>query len=81
MTNLEKYNHIFEDIFPDNTIELSQLTYQSIEEWDSIGHMGLITSLEDEFDIMFETDDIINFSSYQKGIELLKKYNIHIEND
>ena len=41
--------------------------------------MGLISELEDAFDIQFETDDIVDFSSYEKGIELLKKYNVIVE--
>ena len=34
--------------------------------------MGLIACLEDAFDIMMDTDDIIDFSSYEKGIEIMK---------
>ena len=54
------------------------LEYNSIEEWDSIGHMGLISELEDAFDISFDTDDIIEFSSYTKGLEIMKNYGINI---
>ena len=41
-----------------------------------IGHMTLIATLEEKFKISFETDDIVDFSSYLKGIEILKKYKI-----
>ena len=54
------------------------LKYESIPEWDSIGHMALIAELEDEFDISMEMDDIIDFSSYIKGIEIIKKYDIPV---
>ena len=54
------------------------LEFNSIEEWDSIGHMGLIAALEESFDISFETDDIVEYSSYKVGIEILKKYNVEI---
>ena len=54
------------------------LKYESIQEWDSIGHMGLIAELEDSFDISMELDDIIDFSSYEKGLEIMKKYYIEI---
>ena len=40
--------------------------------------MGLISAIEDSFDIMFDTDDIIDFNSFEKGIEILKKYNVEI---
>ena len=52
------------------------LVYQSVPQWDSIGHMGMIAALEEAFDIMMETDDIIDFGSYNKGVELLAKYNV-----
>lgn len=38
--------------------------------------MSLIAELEDTFNIMMDTDDIIDFSSYKKGMELLSKYGI-----
>lgn len=54
------------------------LKYNDIPEWDSIGHMTLISELESEFGISMETDDIIDFSSYKKGKEILKKYKVEI---
>lgn len=77
MTNLEKYNQVF-----CNTLELTEdkltgLKYQQVELWDSVGHMTLVANLEDTFDIMMETDDIIDLSSYEKGKEILAEhYNI-----
>ena len=56
-----------------------ELEFNSIEEWGSIGHMGLIAALEEAFDISFETDDIVEYSSYKKGLEILKKYNVEIQ--
>ena len=75
----QKYNEAFRVAFEINDSQLgSELKYESIQEWDSIGHMSLIAELEDAFDISMEMDDIIDFSSYDKGIKLLKKYNIDI---
>ena len=78
MNNLEKYVNAFvEGLGVDKSIVNSQLEYQAIPEWDSVGHMGLVAALEDAFDIMMDTDDIIDFSSYDKGIEILStKYNV-----
>lgn len=78
MNNLEKYNKVFTDCFEIGESQLETLEYQQIDAWDSVGHMGLIAALEDEFDIMMDTDDIIDFSSYQKGKEILAKYEIEI---
>ena len=55
------------------------LEYQGVPSWDSVGHMGLISEIEDAFDIQFETDDIVDFNSYEKGIELLTKYDVVVE--
>lgn len=76
MTNLEKYNNVFKESFMVEEIQLEELIYQSVVSWDSVGHMGLIAQLEETFDIMLDTDDIIDFSSYKIGKEILKKYDI-----
>lgn len=73
MTNLEKYNNAFITTFEITENQLAGLKYQDIEAWDSVGHMGLIAALEDAFDIMMDTDDIIDFNSYEKGKEILSK--------
>jgi acyl carrier protein len=54
------------------------LTYQSVDSWDSVGHMELIARLESDFDIMIEMDDVIDFGSYEKGKQILQKYNVTI---
>lgn len=77
MTNLEKYNKVFCESFEISEEQLPGLQYQQIELWDSVGHMTLVANIEDAFDIMMETDDIIDLSSYEKGKEILtKNYNI-----
>lgn len=78
MTNLQKYNKAFIDTLSIEEEKLNDLTYQSIDAWDSIGHMGLISAIEEEFGITMDIDDIIDLSSYKKGIEILKKYNVEI---
>ncbi len=79
MSAKKSYDNAFIDCFGVNAIQLNaDLTYQSIEEWDSVGHMALVAQIEDVFGIMLEMDDIIDFSSYTIGIETLKKYGIEI---
>ncbi len=78
MSNLEKYNEIFCENLQVATDQLPNLKYQGVELWDSVGHMTLMAALEDAFDIMLDTDDIIDFSSYEKGKEILKKYEVEI---
>lgn len=77
MTNLEKYNAAFMDSLELTEDQLNGLEYQAITAWDSVGHMGLVAAIEDAFDIMMDTEDIIDLSSYEKGKEILtKNYNI-----
>ncbi|WP_172257020.1 phosphopantetheine-binding protein [Saccharibacillus deserti] len=75
--NEQKYKKAFIESFnlPDTT-EFEKLEYNTFEEWDSIGHMQLVAALETEFDIMMDMDDIIDFSTYEKGKEILKKYEV-----
>jgi acyl carrier protein len=79
MSNKEKYDQVFIESFSIDSSQLNEnFVYQCVPEWDSVGHMGMIAGLESAFDIMMETDDIIDFGSYTKGIELLAKYNVVI---
>lgn len=79
MSNLEKYNKAFTETFEITEDQLPGLKYQDIQAWDSVGHMTLIAAIEDAFDIMMDTDDIIDFSSYEKGKELLSKEEYGVE--
>jgi len=80
MTNREKYNQSFVECFSVTEDVLNEeFVYQCIPAWDSVGHMGMIASLEDAFDIMMDIDDIVDFSSYTVGIEKLKNYDIVID--
>lgn len=78
MNNLEKYNNAFIESFGVTADQLPGLAYQAIDTWDSVGHMQLIAALEDTFDIMFDTDDIIDFNSYEKGKEFMTKYEVEL---
>ena len=77
--NSKKYKSAFvESLNIKEKIVNDKLKYNEIPEWDSIGHMTLISGLEESFGITFETDDIIDLSSFEKGQEILaKKYKIN----
>ena len=77
MSNKQKYQDIFIKSLSINSNKFNEnLKYNEIPEWDSIGHMTLMSGLEEGFGITMDTDDIVDFSSYKKGIEILKKYKI-----
>lgn len=79
MTNKEKYEQVFMDCFDVEKSALNaEFVYQCIPAWDSVGHMSMISAIEESFDIMMETDDIIDFSSYTKGMELVAKYGVEL---
>lgn len=71
MTNLEKYEQAFCESLEITKEQLAGLEYQQVASWDSVGHMGLVAAIEDAFDIMMDTDDIIDLSSFEKGKEIL----------
>ena len=79
MSNLETYNRIFTETFEVPEDILVGYKYQDTPSWDSVGHMTMIASLEDAFDIMMDTDDIIEFASWEMGKEILKKYDVEIQ--
>ena len=79
MSNKAKYDEIFMETFEISADQLNEsLKYQSIETWDSVGHMSLIAALEDTFDIMMDMDDIIDFGTYLTGIETMRKYGVEM---
>ena len=79
MENKKKYKEIFIKSLSIKENDFSEeLKYNEIPEWDSIGHMTLMSGLEEGFSISIETDDIVDFSSYKKGVEILKKYKINV---
>ena len=78
MSNSEKYAKIFVKIFSVSKSKLKKLKYQSIPQWDSVGHMSMISGLEEAFKITMDIDDIVDFSSYEKGKKILKKYKVKI---
>ena len=49
------------------------LAYNSLKEWDSVAHMALVVELESEFDVMFDTDDILGMSTVAKAREILTR--------
>ena len=79
MNNKQKYKDIFiKSLVIESKKFNENIKYNEITEWDSIGHMTLMSELEEGFSITMETDDIIEFSSFKKGISILKKYNVEI---
>ena len=78
MSNKSQYDNIFIEMLAIDKGQLQGLEYNSIPQWDSVGHMTLMAALEEAFSIMMDMEEIIDFSSYEKGIEILNKHNVVI---
>lgn len=79
MTNIEKYNQAFVEVFGVNEAVLNDsFAKDSVDGWDSVHQLNIIALLEESFDIMFDPEDIMEFTSYGKGRELLKKYEVEL---
>ena len=76
MSNYDKYVDVFVKTFEIDKGAVENLAYQEIQAWDSVGHMGLIAAIEETFDIMMDTEDIIDFDTFEHGMEILKKYDV-----
>ena len=53
-----------------------ELAYNSIPEWDSVAHMALVAELERSFDVMLDTDEIIDMSSFGKARQILARHGV-----
>ena len=79
MTNLEKLNKIFCEVFSvDESALNDEFNNCSVEGWDSVRQLSLTSSVEDEFDIMLDAEDILEFNSYKNAKDILVKYEIEI---
>ena len=79
MSSDKKYKEIFiKSLNLKNSDFNENIKYNDVAEWDSIGHMNLISALEDEFKISIDTDDVVEFSSFKVGKKILKKYKVEI---
>ena len=79
MTNIEKLNKIFCEVFSADEAALNEnFNNCNVEGWDSVRQLSLTTAVEDEFDIMFDAEDILEFTSYDNAKKVLAKYEIEL---
>lgn len=57
-------------------VDWDTVRYQQVEGWDSLAHMAVVAELEDTFDVLFETDDIVDMSSFERALEILRGYGV-----
>ncbi len=79
MTNLEKLNNIFCEVFSvDSNVLNDSFNKDNVDGWDSVRQLSLTSSVEDEFDIMLDAEDILEFTSYDNAKTILAKYEIEL---
>lgn len=44
-----------------------------LERWDSVGHVVLVTAIEEEFSIHFEEDEIMEFTSFKDILMVVER--------
>ena len=76
--NIDKYKNAFKEAMEAGEKDLGKMARNTYQKWDSIGHMNLISIIEDDFEIELKPEDILNFSSYSAGIKIIKEYGIDL---
>lgn len=75
MNNKERYDRIVNEIFELNGMPINEsMTRGNTEKWNSLLHLTFVSAIEDEFEIMLDTQDILNLTSYSAGLEIIDKY-------
>ena len=79
MSNLEQLNGIFCEVFSVDASALGEgFDNKSVEGWDSVRQLSLTSAVEDEFDIMLDPEDILEFTSYDNAKAIVAKYDIEL---
>ena len=78
MSNIEKLKEAFVEGLEIPMEEVEAATMESVAKWDSIGQMSLVAIIEDAFGIEFEPDEVMQFTSFEAGKEILKDHNIEL---
>ena len=76
MCNIEKLKEAFVEGLEIPVEEVEAATMESVDKWDSIGQMSLVAIIEDVFGIEFEPDEVMRFTSFEEGKEILKNHAI-----
>jgi len=80
MSNIDKLNKVFTEVFEVEKNQLgSDFSIDNVDNWDSVTQLSLVSDIEDEFDIMIDSDDILDFKSYDAAKVIIAKYEVNLE--
>lgn len=67
-------NEIFRDVFDDDSIIVDETTTAvDIDDWDSLTHINLLASVEDEFGIRFQMKDVVSMKNVGEMADLIEE--------
>lgn len=70
----EKLLIIFRQIFKDNNLVIAEATTANdVERWDSLTHMTLIATIEEELKIKFKLKDLVNMKNVGDLIDIVEQ--------
>ena len=82
MDNLARLRDAFvEGLSIPGDSDFESLEYRGIPEWDSVAHMLLVGEIEAVFDVMLETQDVLDMSSFPKAREILTRHGVTFPSD
>lgn len=79
-TDLDRLKNVFSEalgVGPD--ADFDDLEYAKTPGWDSVAHMRLVADIESTFDIMLDTDEVINMSSFRVASQIVSKHGISLD--
>jgi acyl carrier protein len=72
MSNLNRLEEAFRDCLGlDGEVQFETLAYGITSGWDSVAHLQLVAGLEEAFDIMIDTDDVIAMADFTASKAIL----------
>ena len=76
MSNNEKLIDVFASSLGIPAAEVESAVFRDTRGWDSVGHVNLMNTIEESFDVSLEPDDILDFKSFAIGKAILARYGL-----
>lgn len=70
----ERLNDVFADVFDNDGLTVNdETTAADVDGWDSLTHVALIDEMEDEFDMTFDMNTIVNQKNVGEMVDIIMK--------
>jgi len=76
MTKREEYKlkaeEIFQEVFDQPELKIfDEMVAQDVPDWDSLNHITLVVSLEEEFNLKFTTKEVMSWKNVGEMLDTL----------